>query len=204
MSVAHDVFTYEEIQRIQELKVSIEANHLTLLSKIHKGLETHKDAWFFAGGYFPSKFHHEPYKDIDFYIIRTPQNPKAGCTGYDWIRAVMTDQLGMGLGDKAIMEQVSEYRSIINPKIEEVWFHEPTQIQFIFTSYTSREEVIKSFDYAHCCVSYYQDKLHISRKTYDAIRDKKLVVNNPASVRGYRMDKFIKRGWTVHDEAIAA
>ena len=55
-----------------------------------------------------------------------------------------------------------------------------------------------SFDYVHCMPNYkFGDKLYISEKQYWSCTSKKLIVNNLNSVKQYRHEKFIKRGWSL-------
>jgi hypothetical protein len=57
----------------------------------------------------------------------------------------------------------------------------------------------ESFDFLHC-MPYYDlknDKFYISKSQFEAIRDKKLKIANPAvSPTQRRYQKFIDRGWT--------
>jgi hypothetical protein len=187
------VFSEDEIRKIQGLKFLIAGIHRDHVSgKYDQGFIRHADAYLYAGGFFASTFHDEPHKDIDFFIFQPPEYHKT-VTATDWIKTLLT---GEDFHKTKAIEQESEYRSKINPHITEVWYHQPSKIQYIFTDYKSREELLSSFDYVHCRVNYYNNDLYISRKMYNAIQDKTLVVNNQAAVRDYREKKFIDRGWT--------
>ena len=84
-----------------------------------------------------------------------------------------------------------------NPHIHGTALNLNTKVQYILTDYTSREELLKSFDYKHCTISYVpkEMKLYITRGAFDAIRNKQLVVNNDQPQKKWRYDKFVKRGW---------
>ena len=59
-------------------------------------------------------------------------------------------------------------------------------------------EIRAHFDYVHC-LPYYDLKkrmLYISKQQYDACVNKTLILNNKKAYKGYRHDKFIKRGYT--------
>lgn len=69
---------------------------------------------------------------------------------------------------------------------------------FITLLYGHPDQVRKSFDYVHC-MPYYDissKKLYISPKQYRACTHKKLIVNNPQSIKTWRTEKFKQRGYT--------
>jgi hypothetical protein len=92
-------------------------------------------------------------------------------------------------------EQIPDKAEYLGKGTFGVWNDTATKYQYIFTSYKTRRELLESFDYLHCCVSFEDDKLHINRGIYDAVRDKKLVVNNKAYQRAARRGKFLARGF---------
>jgi hypothetical protein len=57
------------------------------------------------------------------------------------------------------------------------------------------KRIKSTFDYVHCTPHYKDGKLYISEKQFDAIVNKKLIVNNPSMVKEYRRQKFLKRGY---------
>jgi hypothetical protein len=193
------VFSEDEIRKIQRLKSEIATIHRAhMILGYEGGFKRHDDAYLYAGGFFASSFHYEHPKDIDFFIFQPPETHKT-VTATDWFKNLLKNE---DFHKTRAIEQESEYRSKINPHITEVWYHQPSKIQYIFTDYKSREELLSSFDYTHCRVNYYNNDLYISRKMYNAIRDKTLVVNNQAAVRDYRERKFIGRGWKKEETAI--
>jgi len=142
-----------------------------------------------AGGYFTSIMHKETPKDIDIFIINPPRDLNS------WL-----------ISRYSLFNSISSYNKpssayIKNDMIKDVYDfgHKivGVPVQIIVTKYKTREELISHFDYAHCCVSYYPetDKLYMSEKSYKAIVEKKLVVNNPTSVIEWRREKFLKRGF---------
>lgn len=136
----------------------------------------HQVGTIIAGGVFTSIFNNEPYKDIDLFIL-------ADCRFYTPT-------------PNSKKQNNSEYLTKNNSNIEHVYFNEELKVNTIFTKYKTRKDVINHFDFAHCCVSYDFKHLYISHETYTSIKNKKLVVNNPAMVQTYRRDKFIKKGFT--------
>jgi len=72
------------------------------------------------------------------------------------------------------------------------------KFQYITVICGSPEGVRKSFDFVHCMPWYDIDaeKLYISKTQYDAIVNRKLIINNRKGVTKYRESKFIDRGYT--------
>lgn len=143
-----------------------------------------------AGGAFPDWYHstRNGPKDIDVFVLHDE---------------TAKNKLRPYLGSNGFEKKDLEYLKQTNPgatHVQEVW--EGTQdgkkYQFIFTDYWSREELIKGFDYKHCMASYDvgKDKIYITRTIYDAIANKKLIVNNENRVTEWRRNKFLQRGYT--------
>jgi hypothetical protein len=147
------------------------------IEKLVDNLQINKhDQSIIAGGVFTSLFHKEPYKDIDVFILND-------CDTYL-------------LNKNAIKQSNSEYLSKEKPFIKEVFLDDVKKINFVFTTFKTRKEVVDHFDFSHCCVSYDFDKLYISEQSYYAIKNKKLIVNNPIDVKERRKQKFLNRGFT--------
>jgi hypothetical protein len=68
---------------------------------------------------------------------------------------------------------------------------------FIILLTKPASDLKQTFDYLHCTPHYdiVDRKLYISRAQYDAIVNKKLVVNNDSMVKEWRTQKFLKRGY---------
>lgn len=128
-----------------------------------------------AGGFFASIFWNQEPRDIDvFYLdgdgedFHTPDALKDG-----------------------------EY--LKNPMITKVASFSVTKRQFIFTKYKTRRELVDHFDMLHCCVSYdvKEDKLYISPAALDAIKHKAILPNGKNTIKKWRLDKMMSRGWTM-------
>lgn len=133
-----------------------------------------------AGGCFTSWFHGDEPKDIDVFFF-----------GDDDQRDYFASLLERLNNTQPCVR--SQYR-VNNDQITDV-FNELSGFQFILTKYKTREEVVKHFDYSHCMVSFDGDKLYISRETYDAIKNKHLIVNNQERIAEWRTAKFLARGF---------
>lgn len=138
-----------------------------------------------AGGCFTSWYHGESPKDHDVFIL--------GWNGNKLEPDVWPEER-YKLSD-------ANYLNAINhkAKIVDVILDKQTKIQYIFTQYATREELMKSFDVEHACVSYtpHDDKLYISPLTFDCIKNKKLMAHNGdiKSVAAWRLHKFREKGF---------
>jgi hypothetical protein len=133
-----------------------------------------------AGGCFASWYHNEDLKDIDVFIIGNLEQQVA-------IKKTIQDT-------QPDLIDVSDYRRD-NDKIIGVYNNPKSKVQFIFTQYRTREELIDHFDFKHCKVSYHKGNLYINRDTFDSLRDKRLVANQPTRIKQWRVEKFVNRGW---------
>ena len=138
-----------------------------------------------AGGFFKSMFHGERPKDYDVFILNSDSE------------LYISDILKLNLEPKTrFRETDSTY--IQNEHIKKVFLDIDTNIQYIFTNYKTRQDLIESFDMQHCKVSYepFSEKLYISPKTLDVIENKKIVICKKGSVTEFRIDKLLKKGWS--------
>ncbi len=143
-----------------------------------------------AGGAFADWFHGKDPKDIDVFVLHD-ETAKSKLRSY--------------LGSNSFVLKSTDYLKQTNPgatHVQEIWegkAHNNGRIyQFIFTDYWTREELIKGFDYKHCMVSYDVGKnmIYTTRQIYDAVANKKLIVNNKDRVAEWRRIKFLQRGFT--------
>ena len=133
-----------------------------------------------AGGCWASSLHDRNYKDVDIFILDCSNIEKEG------IRDLM----------KAWdCEDKTEDYARNNDKIDAVWSSRRNKFQFIFTKHKTRKELIEDFDYVHCKASYNEGKLYITRKIYDAIENRHLIVQNNKNIQEWRRQKFLDRGY---------
>lgn len=143
-----------------------------------------------AGGCFASWFHGQPPKDIDVFVLNDPES-----------RGTFAETLRMSIGPRLKDKTDAYVRGAKHVQRLFEWVPEilrdPVKYQFIFTDYKSREELIADFDMAHCMVSYHVGKLYLTRRTFDAIKEKNLILNKGKEVPSWRIDKFTQRGWVL-------
>lgn len=70
-------------------------------------------------------------------------------------------------------------------------------LQFVYLDIADKCRL--KFDFIHCMPWFdiKTQKLYISKDQYDAIADKRLLVNSLGNVKFRRIEKYIKRGWTI-------
>lgn len=138
-----------------------------------------------TGGVFPSLINGEKLKDIDVFILNKNINVYAHLTN------------NAAINDKWLIRDKGAGEYLQNPHIHGTATNINTAVQYILTDYTSREELLKSFDYKHTTVSYVpkEDKLYITRGAYDAICNMNLIPNGDNIPKHWRYSKFVNRGW---------
>lgn len=174
MTHTDETFTYVETSKLMAAKNYIE-KLLPSWIKLNSNIVV-------AGGFWASKLHDEGFKDIDVFILDCSTADK------DFIRDRITT-------DYQDSKDKTEDYSRNNDKVTEVWTSNRYKIQFIFTKHQTRKELIEDFDYVHCKASYTEGKLYITRKIFDAIMNKQLIVQNNKNIQLWRKEKFLDRGY---------
>ena len=182
--LAKRLFSKEETDRLIEIKKWIKSATAQSQNVFHSLM--HNTSFVVAGGCFASLINEEPVHDIDFFILND-----------EYLKDIVKKIIDRSAGDDRVRVGNSDYMN--NDQIENTIFFKDSKFQFITTKFKSREELVKHFDFKHCCVSYSfsTDTLHISRETYDLIKAKKLVPQNVNKLPAqWRYEKFLNRGWT--------
>lgn len=148
-----------------------------------------------AGGCFASMFNAERPKDYDIFFLDCDEN------------TTIAEKLNTNEIKFSVIRTKEQLDYLKNKNITAIVDHTIGDIdyQFIFTKYKTRQELIAHFDFLHACVSYvpHDDKLYITRSTYDSIMSKKLVPNPTAPYPNtWRFDKFLNKGW-ITDETFS-
>jgi hypothetical protein len=190
MTNANEVFSPKEMQDIMDVKIKIMDVHHKHRIGFEDAFEKYADSYVYAGGVFTSLLNNEEPKDIDFFILEDPISvePRPSI----WFETLLINR---GAFQPSTIKH-HDIKYMKNKHIKKVVTDTRSNIQYIFTDYKTREELIESFDYLHCCVSYYKGDLYLSKATYNTIRDKSLIVHNQDNWAKWREDKFLKRGWT--------
>lgn len=138
-----------------------------------------------AGGVFASLINDDTIKDIDVFVLNKNTLVYKHLIG------------NSAINNKWVIRDVDAGEYLDNPHIHGTVLNLNTKAQYILTDYTSREELLKSFDFKHTTVSYVpkEMKLYITRSAFDAIREKKLFVNGDNNPKHWREKKFKNRGW---------
>lgn len=174
------LFSYSENTRVFDSKKQIE-------KFLPEWIKNSSDV-VVAGGCFASSLLGDTIKDIDIFVLGNSKYPATETITHNNIKSLMIKSFP-DVHDKTL-DYVRN-----NDAVVEVWTEKKKKLQFIFTHHISRQDLIKDFDYVHCMTSYQQGKLYITRKIYDAIMDKELIVNNGKNVQEWRRNKFLDRGY---------
>ena len=177
-------FTSEEKAIVYQLKRSLK------LAMEDGGISDYSNFnMVIAGGFFASMFGstaYNQYNDLDVFILNNEalfQNC-IQTTTYKW----------------KVSEKTAGSPYFHNPHILKTAKNTVNKVQFILTDYNTREELIASFDFVHCTISYdtMQEVLYITRRAYDANKNKHLINNlKTEPPQSWRVQKFIDRGWKV-------
>ena len=174
MTHTDETFTYVETSKLLAAKQHIE-KLLPLWIRQNPNIVV-------AGGCWASKLHNEAIKDVDVFILDCNNLHKEEILS--WIQDWYEDS-----------EDKTEDYARNNDKVTNVWTSKRNKIQFIFTKHKTRKELIEDFDYVHCKTSYTEGYIYTTRKIFDAIMNKQLIVNNGKNIQLWRKEKFLDRGY---------
>jgi hypothetical protein len=140
-----------------------------------------------AGGVYTSLYHKEFIKDCDVFFLDFPLTQKKVMEALDH---------EMRSSPSRFVESDLNYLANAgNKHVRRVVLDKNTRIQYIFTTYTNRQELLDHFDAEHACVSYHNDKLYISPLTFACIKNKTLKSHKGNTIAVWRVDKFTKKGF---------
>jgi len=163
----------------------------SIRSHIEKHMPTHDfdmSGVVIAGGCFASMLNEEVVKDFDIFLLNNSRNELA-------LNLLTVKESALSPTSTKINGK--EYFK--NDKIEKTLSLGRTApaLQYIYTKYNTRKELIDSFDFKHCCVSYdyANDKMFMSREVFNLIKSKTLRPNSDKAIELWRYEKFWQRGW---------
>lgn len=167
------LFTYDEIMKVQGLK--------NFAREMCQRQIRCDDSLVLAGGCFASCLQNNSPKDYDFFIL---DNTVLGETRnpLNWAPATAR---------KVISPQYTNPGN--TSKITEIYQFETNQ--YIFTSHKFREDVVDSFDFEHCKISFHNDTLYLSHQSLIAAMNKILIPSKTNPPSRTRIDKFLDRGY---------
>jgi hypothetical protein len=149
-----------------------------------------------AGGCFSSFFHRQEAKDYDVFVLK---DKNFNTTRHAIDKFILDHEFSTAsprfrIGNSAYINNQNNENKIIK-----TIFDTQTKVQFIITEFTTREELIGHFDCEHACVSFdiHDEKLYISRSTYDCIENKLIRRHKDNTILDWRKQKFKALGWTV-------
>lgn len=182
-------FTTTEKTKILRLKSELTAQFSVKMSAIDDNLfkAQVRENCIITGGAIASCFHGEKINDIDLYAKDRIY--------LDSIKEYILNHM------TSHIKEMKSYDLVPQPKTRMITNNAVTlngDLQFIYLG--TADQCRLKFDFIHCMPWFdiKTQKLYISKNQYDSISAKRLFVNpfgEPAKFR--RMDKYIKRGWTI-------
>ena len=180
-------FTTSEKTKILRLKSELTAQFSVKMSAISDDLfkAQVRENCIITGGAIASCFHSEKINDFDLYakdqaslnilkiyILESMKDNIKEMKAYD-----VNSTAGYMITDNAVTLK--------------------GDLQFIYLG--TADQCRLKFDFIHCMPWFdiKTQKLHISKDQYDAIADKRLLVNPLGNVKFKRIDKYTKRGWGI-------
>lgn len=183
------VFSAIEKSHILRVKKDLKEKLVDFTLTINKLHNNFTRSFFVTGGCIGSLLRDEEPKDYDIYFFA---KFKA-----DAVKELYTN-------DKSYMDQVAvaeeTYRDV---QVGQMVITENATtlkngLQLITKHYGEPDEIRKTFDFVHC-LPYYDtrdDMLYISREQYDLNRKKKLKINNNNFAEQWRIDKYLRKGFS--------
>jgi hypothetical protein len=174
------------------LKTKVQKSLLPIVSNLDLAFANAiKKHCVLSGGCFASLYRNEPVNDYDLWCTNV--------AGAMVIQEHLARYNGLDVNGKEIEIKV------VNPNYNDNFVDGKivtssattlkNKLQFI--TKVNFEDARKYFDYLHCTIFYdlAQDKLYMSRSQCDSLHNKILIPNNTSTIKEYRREKFIERGW---------
>jgi hypothetical protein len=186
-------FWPEERLMVEQLKESAKGVKATIQTQSFHRAVVDLKGFILAGGCFTSYFHGESIKDYDVFLLDIGDNPAY-------------NQLEKYLHDTSLLTNRFKYGSSTylnncnnHGKITKTVFDTITKIQYVYTKFKTREELIEHFDCEHACISMdlNTDKLYTSKLSYHCMTNKIVMPHNQNIIADWRKKKFFDRGWKV-------
>ena len=184
-------FSEKERLMVEELKESGKKVKSTIQNLFMQA--NNLKGFVLAGGCFASYYHAESIKDYDVFLLDISPN-----TGYDLLEKYLhhTSLLASRFkyGNSTYLNNCNT-----NGKITKTVFDTITKIQYVYTKFKTREELIDNFDCEHACISMdlHTDKLYTSKLSYHCMTNKIVMPHKQNTIADWRKKKFFDRGWKV-------
>jgi hypothetical protein len=177
---------FSDIERkiIFKVKEKIEARFADFKRKPYYNPELPWDKVYLSGGAIASLLQLEEPNDFDFY--------------FETLDAMMQFQSHLAKCELFVKDIDLKYKEAFGTNGKMITAKAITMDDnnsFITMIAADPKTIKASFDYLHCTPHFKDGKLFISEKQFDAIVNKKLIVNNESMVKEYRREKFLKRGY---------
>lgn len=200
-AMSEQMNTQVKTQLITENFTSIEVDKISILKNYAKDYRSkcfgkfHGEHLVIAGGCFTSLLNQEPPNDIDCFII-------------DDVDSIYSEWLQDLVDDKRIVvsnptEKYTSSMDALSKKIIGVYNDtlnsytaRGLNLQYIYTTYKTREQLLADFDFEHDKISYYKGVLFTSPLALECAQNKLLYAKSPPKQK--RVEKFLSSGFKWH------
>jgi hypothetical protein len=183
--------TFSEKERLIIQDIKERAKAVKDMCFYHEGAGL--EGFILAGGCFASYYHGESIKDYDVFLLDISDNPT-----YNHLEKYLHDT---SLLSNRFKYGSSNYLNNCNNhgKITKTVFDTITKIQYVYTKFKTREELIDHFDCEHACISMdlNTEKLYTSKLSYHCMTNKIVMPHKQNIIADWRKKKFFDRGWKV-------
>ena len=192
--------TQVKTKSISENFTTVEVDKISILknyAKDYRGKcfgKIHGEHLVIAGGCFTSLLHQDRPNDIDCFIINDAQS-RYGSWFNDLVddkRLVRSPSAKYTPGTDALTKNII---GVFNDKAN-IYTSRGLDLQYIYTTYQTREHLLADFDFEHDKISYYKNVLYTSPLALECAENKLLYAKNPPKQN--RIEKFLNRGFKWH------
>lgn len=182
------MYTEEEKEELKKIKqAAIGFNFDSVFRK--KDLIIPSSKIVIAGGWFASLIRNEPARNIDVFILVGPEKENYEKHRYNLKAFLSRSKQAIHENQKTDLPKEMYWEVFEDQKRK-------PKIRYIFSKSETREELIASFDFVHCTISFdtSTDTLYVSQNAYYAAKNKVLLPNGKNHLSISRMKKFSIEG----------
>lgn len=186
------LFSYEDRVQLENMKKF--TTDILLKSFAAKLSPYHKIV--IAGGVFTSILNKEQPKDIDIFILCGPMEHLFRAKEDELIRAAQAKNYILEKKDTSYIKNPNIW-AVLNDTFS------CQKIQYIFSKFETREDLLNDFDFKHTMISYvYGQGIFTTYNSFKAAKEKRLIENRNRKlpIQQWRVEKFLNRGFVTEND----
>jgi hypothetical protein len=157
-----------------------------------------------AGSFFPACITHETRfkqvsEDIDVFLLDTDDEKRSAFLNEQGFSpGILDSPSSQDYEGGRVFDVINSLRTLRLKSYVgfiDVNINLDVKMQFILTDYKTPQELLGEFDFEHCKIAYYKNKLHLTKNMYECAMSKKLVSTRKKPPRISRIKKYEARGW---------